>query len=85
MDEAGQIVTIVVIAFIGVRGCHDVLDAVGGRNTAHFLRHVPGFRSVVHFGENVAMDVDHGKHSSLCGGEPQWLVNTLSDYLSAWN
>jgi hypothetical protein len=35
-----------------------VFDAIGGRQAAHFLRHVPGFGSVIHLGKNVAVNVN---------------------------
>jgi hypothetical protein len=34
-----------------------VLDAVGRGHPAHFLRYFPGFRTIVYFGKDVAMDI----------------------------
>ena len=58
-EQAGHILTIVMIAVIGVRSGNDVRDAIGHRQSAHFLCDFPGFRPVVHFGQDVAMDIDH--------------------------
>jgi hypothetical protein len=57
--RASQVFAIVVIAFIGVWSGNHALDAIILGQAAHFLRDVPGLRTIVDFGQYVGMDVDH--------------------------
>lgn len=37
----------------------DMRDAIFGRHAAHGFGYFPGFRAVIYFGQDVAVDVDH--------------------------
>jgi hypothetical protein len=59
VNRPSQELAVVTIAVVGVRRGDDMLDAVRGRHAAHLLGYVPGFRAVVNFGKDVAVNVDH--------------------------
>ena len=50
---------IICIAIVSMGSGDRVGNAVRGGHTAHFDSHVPGLGTVVDFGQNVAMDIDH--------------------------
>ena len=60
LEKSSKIFPVVVIAFIGVRSSHDVVDAIGCGYAAHAFRGVPGFGAIVDFGKDVAVNVNHG-------------------------
>ena len=53
-----MVVRIVMVLVVGVWGGDNVGDAVCGRNMAHLDGNVPGGRAVIHFRQDVAMDID---------------------------
>ena len=64
-DQALQIFAIVVVALVGMRRDHGVLNAIRGGHAAHALGGFPVPGAVVYFRENVAVDVDHSGYSDL--------------------
>ena len=59
VQQAMQVLPVLVIALIRMGRGHDVLDSIRHRHPAHFVGHVPGLGAIVHVGKNVAMDVNH--------------------------
>ncbi len=59
LQQAGEVFAIIEITIVRMGGGDDVLDAILHRHPAHALSGLPGFRAVVHFGQDVAVDVDH--------------------------
>jgi hypothetical protein len=41
-----------------------VLNAIGDRHAAHLQGDFPGFGAIVHFGQDMAMNVDHVERDS---------------------
>src|SRR5208282_752214 len=58
-NQALKIVTVVVVAVVGMRSGDLMCDAVGGGHAAHGDGGFPGLGAVVYFRKNVGMNVDH--------------------------
>src|SRR5579872_6116046 len=65
VERPGQELAIVTIAVVGVRRGDNMLNAIRSRHAAHLLGYVPRFGAVVHFGEDVAVNVDHDGFSKI--------------------
>src|SRR6476646_613013 len=70
-QQSREIFPVIEISVIRVRGCDHVLDAVGGGNAAHGFGDVPGFGAVVHFRQNVAVNINHCADLSRFRGKTQ--------------
>ena len=58
-NESLEIFAIVVIAVVGVRRGDHMRDTVGCSRAAHGHGDIPRLRTVVYFGQDVRMNVDH--------------------------
>ena len=54
-----QVLAIIGIAVVGVGGGNDVLDSIFRRQTAHLASYFPGLGTVINFGKDMRVDVDH--------------------------
>ena len=59
IQQACQILPVVMIAIIGMRSGHNVLNAVRRSHSAHLFRGFPRLRAVVHVRKDMAMNVNH--------------------------
>lgn len=59
LETGGQFFPMIGVLVIGVGGGDDVLNAVLSGQPAHFQGHVPGGGAVIHFGDDVTVNVNH--------------------------
>ena len=59
-----QILTIVLVAIIGMGRGHHMLNAIRRRHAAHLLRNFPGFGAIVDFGKDVTVNIDQDESST---------------------
>ncbi len=58
-EQMGKILAIVVIVVVGMRGCDDMLSAILGCHAAHLFGNFPRLRAVVHFRQDVTVNINH--------------------------
>lgn len=59
LKKLREISSIVVVAIVGVRSGHDVRGSILRRHAAHLLGDFPRLRPVVHFRQDMTMDINH--------------------------
>lgn len=70
-QQSQEIFAIVKITVVRVRRCHHVLNAVIDRDAAHRLGNIPGLGTIVHFRQDVAVNIDHeGRLEQIQGQRP---------------